>query len=147
MRKHGLLIAIILACLAFTAFGQEDTDTNTIALGEGEAGRFLTDSEGFSLYLFLNDTDGASVCYDGCAALWPPLLVEDGAESTVGEGLDAGLLGTTERTDGTLQVTYNGWPLYYYAADMEAGQTTGQAVGGNWWLVSAAGTALGMDSE
>ncbi len=147
MRKHGLLIAIILACLAFTAFGQEGAGTNTISLGEGGAGHFLTDSEGFTLYLFLNDTDGVSACYDGCAALWPPLLVEAGAEPTAGEGLDPSLLGTTERDDGTLQVTYNGWPLYYYAADMEAGQATGQAVGGNWWMVSAEGTALGMGSE
>jgi predicted lipoprotein with Yx(FWY)xxD motif len=53
--------------------------------------------------------------------------------------VDASLLGTTDRTDGTVQVTYNGWPLYYYEEDKAPGDVVGQDVGGVWFVVSAEG--------
>ena len=56
-----------------------------------------------------------------------------------GDGADAAMLGTTARTDGTTQVTYNGWPLYYYIKDQKAGDTTGQGVGDVWYVLSAKG--------
>jgi len=62
--------------------------------------------------------------------------------SGVGEGLDASLLGTTERTTGETQATYNGWPLYSYAGDAAPGDTTGQGVGGVWFALDASGAAL-----
>ena len=71
-----------------------------------------------TLYLFKADEGSTSTCYDDCAA-WPPLEAD---APTGGDGIDAGLLGTTERDDGTTQVTYAGHPLYYYAAD-EAART------------------------
>lgn len=101
-------------------------------------GAFLVDSKGFTLYLYTKDAPNASACYGSCAAIWPPLLTT-GAPSA-GIGVNADMLGTTVRTDGTTQVTYNGWPLYYYAKDRVAGDSTGENVQGVWFVV----TPLGM---
>jgi predicted lipoprotein with Yx(FWY)xxD motif len=110
----------------------------TVALGKNDQlGSFLVDDKGMTLYLFTKDTPNTSNCYDKCATAWPPLLTT-GAPAA-GEGVDASKLGTTNRTDGTVQITYNGWPLYYYAKDKTAGDVVGQDVGGVWYVVSAAG--------
>jgi predicted lipoprotein with Yx(FWY)xxD motif len=110
----------------------------TVTLGKNDQlGSFLVDDKGMTLYLFTKDTPNTSNCYDKCATAWPPLLTT-GAPAG-GEGVDASKLGTTNRTDGTVQVTYNGWPLYYYAKDKTAGDVVGQDVGGVWYVVSAAG--------
>lgn len=109
-----------------------------IQTADSPLGTILVDSEGMTLYMFDNDSDGESVCYDDCAANWPPL--EGPVEA--GDGVDASLLGTTERTDGTMQVTYAGMPLYYFAADQAAGDTNGQGVGDVWWVVQPDGTPV-----
>ncbi len=103
-------------------------------------GNFLTDGKGMTLYLFLKDTKNTSNCYDACAAKWPPLVSQ--AKPTLGDGLKADLVGTTLRKDGTTQITYNGWPLYYYAPDGKPGDATGQGVGNVWYVLSAAGDAI-----
>lgn len=110
----------------------------TVALGKNDQlGSFLVDDKGMTLYLFTKDTPNTSNCYDKCATAWPPLLTT--GATAAGEGVDASKLGTTNRTDGTVQVTYNGWPLYYYVKDKAAGDVVGQDVGGVWYVVSAAG--------
>ena len=110
----------------------------TVSLGKNDQlGSFLVDDKGMTLYLFTKDTPNTSVCYDKCATAWPPLLTT--GDPIAGEGADASLLGTTKRKDGSVQVTYNGWPLYYYEKDKAAGDVTGQDVGGVWYVVSAAG--------
>jgi predicted lipoprotein with Yx(FWY)xxD motif len=101
-------------------------------------GSYLTDADGKSLYLFTSDAGTESSCYDNCATNWPPLT----GEVKAGSGIDATLIGMTQRTDGTSQVTYNGHPLYYYAKDMGPGDTTGQDVGEKWYLVSPAGEEI-----
>lgn len=103
---------------------------------------FLVDDQGWVLYLFTNDTQnsGTSACTDAaCMAEWPALVVT--AVPTAGEGVDAALLGTITREDGTMQATYNGWPLYHFSGDTVPGDVNGQAMEGVWFLVSAAGTA------
>ena len=112
----------------------------SLVLSSTDLGEFLVDGDGNTLYLFTVDTDGVSACYDQCEANWPPFLDGDGIE--VGDGVDAALVGTTERTDGSIQVTYGGWPLYYFAGDDAAGDTNGQAVNDVWWVVDAAGDAI-----
>jgi predicted lipoprotein with Yx(FWY)xxD motif len=113
----------------------------TVALGQNDQlGSFLVDDQGMTLYLFTKDTPNTTVCYDNCAVAWPPLLTTGGP--VAGEGVEASLLGTTNRTDGTVQVTYNGWPLYYYEKDKAPGDVTGQDVGGVWYVVSAAGEQI-----
>jgi predicted lipoprotein with Yx(FWY)xxD motif len=106
-----------------------------IAIATTDRGDVLVDDTGMTLYLFLPDEQGPSTCTGGCATTWPPLT----GEFAAGDGIDADLLGTVARGDGTLQVTYNGWPLYGYGGDSEPGDTSGQGLGGNWWVVDAAG--------
>lgn len=110
----------------------------TVVLGSSDLGDILQDSEGRTLYLFNPDAQGDSTCYDDCADAWPAFVEEGSA----GEGVDASLLGTTTRTDGAVQVTYNGWPLYYFAGDVAPGDTNGQALNDVWWVVDAAGNAV-----
>lgn len=110
----------------------------TVSLGKNDKlGSFLVDGKGMTLYLFTKDTPNTSNCYDKCATAWPPLLTTD--KAAAGQGVDAALLGTTKRTDGSIQVTYNGWPLYYYQKDKAPGDVAGQDVGGVWFVVSDKG--------
>jgi predicted lipoprotein with Yx(FWY)xxD motif len=108
-----------------------------VALASGDLGDHLVDGDGYTLYLFVPDDAGDSTCIDSCAATWPPML----GEATAGDGVDASLLGASERSDGGTQVTYNGWPLYYYGADSAPGDTKGQGVSGVWYVVGASGEA------
>ena len=114
----------------------------TVVLGETSLGMVLVDAEGMTLYGFTADTDGVSTCYDTCAENWPPLTGD--ASATLGDGLDASLLTVVERTDGTTQLKYGDWPLYYFAADTAAGDTNGQGVGGVWFVVGADGALIGQ---
>jgi predicted lipoprotein with Yx(FWY)xxD motif len=108
-----------------------------------EFGQFLVDQEGMSLYLFTQDEENMSTCVDQCAENWPPFTVESPDEITVGEELDEGLIDTFEREDdGSLQVSYNGHPLYYYIGDEEPGDTNGQGVGEVWYLVNPEGEMI-----
>ncbi len=103
-------------------------------------GRILADGEGDTLYLFTKDTKDTSNCYDKCAQSWPAVL--PAGQPTLMDGVNAALLGTSQRTDGTSQLTYNGWPLYYFAKDQAPGDTNGQSLGGVWWVVSAEGNPI-----
>lgn len=115
-------------------------DDVTVAVASSDLGDILVDGEGFTLYMFANDSGGESTCYDQCASVWPALVVE--GEAAAGDGADASLLGTTERTDGTTQVTYNGHPLYYYEPDEAPGDTNGQGVGDVWFVVGPDGEPI-----
>ena len=113
----------------------------TVMIGkDAKLGDFLVDAKGMSLYLYTKDTPNTSVCYDKCATAWPPLLVE--GAPTASQGVDGAKLGTTTRTDGTKQVTFNGWPLYYYIKDTKAGDVVGQGVGTVWYLLNPAGEMI-----
>lgn len=101
-------------------------------------GKFLTDSQGMTLYLYTKDQPGVSNCYDRCASNWPPLLLQSGLP-TAPAGLP-GQLGLAVRKDGTAQVTYNGAPLYYWVNDKQAGDTSGQNAGNVWYVVNPAPT-------
>jgi predicted lipoprotein with Yx(FWY)xxD motif len=119
------------------------TGEATVMVGEvGTFGPALVDAEGRTLYLFTNDTQnsGASACTADCLAAWPPLLSQ--GAPVAGTGVDTTLLSTITRDDGTLQVTYNGWPLYYYADDIAPGDAMGQGMNSVWFLVSPTGTAI-----
>ncbi len=104
-------------------------------------GDILVDGDGHALYTYdPDDASGMSSCVGDCAGAWPPLLTNDAP--TAGTGIDPSLLGTTARGDGTLQVTYAGWPLYHYASDDTDGTAGGQASGGVWWVLDATGTQV-----
>ena len=94
-----------------------------------EDGTLISGADNRTLYVLTADEKSTSAheklstCYTACAAVWPPVLASD-APAVAGKA-SASLLGLTTRHDGTKQVTYNGLPLYYYAADTKAGQATG----------------------
>jgi predicted lipoprotein with Yx(FWY)xxD motif len=108
---------------------------NTTALGS-----FLVDAKGMTLYVFTKDTADKSNCSGACLTAWPPLLTT--GTPTVGTGVDDSKIGTITLADGTMQVTYNHMPLYYFAKDKAAGDTSGQNVGSVWFVVSADGKMI-----
>jgi predicted lipoprotein with Yx(FWY)xxD motif len=133
------LAAAIVAGLAF-AGGSNGT---VVKIAGSPLGRILVDSKGITLYDFPPDKGTKSVCYGACAALWPPLTTH--GKPIAGPGVHASLLGTTKRSDGRVQVTYGGHPLYYFVSDRRPGQTTGQGVnqfGGPWWVISPTGKEI-----
>jgi predicted lipoprotein with Yx(FWY)xxD motif len=106
----------------------------------GPLGAILVDSKGRTVYLFEKDTGIKSTCSGACATEWPPVTTN--GKPTVGKGVTASMLGTTNRSDGTTQVTYNGHPLYLFQADQKPGDATGQdvdAFGAKWYVLSPAG--------
>ena len=120
-----------------TATAAEDT----VLVADSALGQILTAADGMTVYLFVPDDQGDPTCTDACAQTWPPLTVDDGAEVTGGDGVDATLLDTVEHPTGT-QVTYNGWPLYLFSSDTAPGDTNGQGQGGNWFVIDPAGDAI-----
>ena len=117
--------------------------TVTLLTAKGIPGTYLTDGSGRALYMWDADRSGSSTCYDDCAAAWPPLVVS--GHAVAGAGVDAKLIGTTTRKDGSTQVTYGGWPLYYFAPDTKPGELTGQGdtgFGAVWWVISPQGHPL-----
>jgi predicted lipoprotein with Yx(FWY)xxD motif len=147
--------AVSLTALAISACGGGSSDTTappttaggkaaTVGLvSEGNLGKILVDSQSRSLYLFQKDVGTKSACTGACAAAWPPLRAT--GKPVVGTALSASKVGTTARSDGKPQVTYNGHPLYLYSADQKPGDTNGQglnAFGGGWFALSAAGNMV-----
>jgi predicted lipoprotein with Yx(FWY)xxD motif len=113
----------------------------------GGLGPVLVDGQGLTLYLYERDQRGLpSRCYGICAVQWPPLTLPSGVTRPVaGPGIEPGLLATAPRTDGTTQITYNGWPLYTWPPDRAPGKATGQGLtnaGGRWYVIDAAGNAV-----
>jgi predicted lipoprotein with Yx(FWY)xxD motif len=115
----------------------------SVALASSKLGRILVDGKGQTLYLFEADKGAASKCSGACASVWPPLITT--GRPTAGSGVSAAKLGTTKRSDGTAEVTYNGHPLYTFAGDRAPGQTAGQGsdgFGAEWYVLSAAGDKI-----
>ncbi len=125
------------------ATGVPVTGEATIAVASvGTFGQALVDSQGRVLYLFTDDTQNGttSACTGACATTWTPVASQGSPQA--GDGVDQTKLGTITRDDGTKQVTYNGWPLYYNSADTAPGSATGQGMNGKWFLVSPTGDAI-----
>lgn len=134
--------------------GSETTETTKSAASEssggaaavitastaGDLGKVIVDSKGMTLYDFHKDKGGKSACYGACAKGWPPLLTE--GKPQAGEGAMASKLGMVERTDGTVQVTYAGHPLYTFVEDKKPGEANGNdvsAFGAQWYALLPSG--------
>ena len=124
--------------------GPIQTNTMVKSSDHPELGTILTEASGRTVYLFTIDERSKSTCSRGCALAWPPLLTVGDPEAE--EGVANERLGSIEREDGYTQVTYNGWPLYYFAPDEKPGDTMGQRVGDVWYVVSLAGEAVTITS-
>jgi len=130
---------ILLAVLTLSSCSDDDdaigdnqqTDNAVRLSNDATFGNILTDAEGNTLYFFSTDATGDSTCFDGCLDAWPVFYAED---LTLDSGLDATDFGTITRTDGTMQTTYKGWPLYYFANDAQAGDVNGDGVANVWYV-------------
>lgn len=117
---------------------QQASSAGTLKVATTPLGALLTDGSGRTLYILTKDKKGTSTCTGNCASSWPPFT----ASASAGSGVDGSLLGTTKRSDGSMQVTYKGHPLYYFAGDSAAGQTNGQGIGGVWFVISPSGDPI-----
>jgi predicted lipoprotein with Yx(FWY)xxD motif len=119
-----------------TASGQ----AATLGVSKTGIGQILVNAQGHTLYLFKADQGTKSACTGACAGAWPPLVVK--GKPTLGAGINASLLSTATRPEGTTQLIYNGHPLYLFAQDQKAGETNGQGVsafGAAWFALNSAG--------
>jgi predicted lipoprotein with Yx(FWY)xxD motif len=155
MKKTLVLAAVAAAIVATTSIAvargaRSDAQAReataaapTLTVRSTQFGRILFAGNGRALYGFTRDRrNGPSQCYGGCAAAWPVYFAKGTLKA--GAGVKQSLIGTTRRRDGRRQVTYNGWPLYYYAHE-KAGEVKCQNVethGGTWLVVRPAGTLL-----
>jgi predicted lipoprotein with Yx(FWY)xxD motif len=129
---------------ATTAPGSQAAAGLTLALATNATlGQYVTGANGMTLYIFTKDSGGTSACSGQCADNWPALNVTALSDVTAGAGV-TGTLGTITGTDGKLQVTLGGHPLYYFKADAAAGDVNGQGVNGVWFAAGADGNGLGM---
>lgn len=139
-----------LAAILFLAGCSNDKDNTTvtpeakkeIALSTSTTlGSYLSDKDGKSLYFFATDAKGQASCTGGCEAVWPPFYVDNLTAEKLSSGLTLTDFASITTASGKKQLTYKGWPLYYYAPSVNgtntpetAGQTTGDGVGGVWFI-------------
>ena len=135
--------AAIAICIAATvvvsgsarADGTQQASPTTVLEATNPLGTILTDSSGMTLYILSSEVGGTIKCSGGCLSIWPPLTVPSGTTPTGPADLP-GKLGTITRPDGTLQVTYQGFPLYHFVRDQKPGDTRGNfiiAFEGEWF--------------
>ena len=136
----GIVVALSLAASAMSSTAQS---RSTVTVRSSQYGKILFDGRGFALYAFTKDAVRHSNCGGACAKAWPPYIVASRAAADA--GVQSRLLGTTKRSDGRLQATYAGRPLYYYVGDRKPLQVLCQNVsefGGIWLVVRPNGTLV-----
>jgi predicted lipoprotein with Yx(FWY)xxD motif len=121
-------------------------ETSKLALATSTLGQIIVDGAGRTVYVFDKDVadSGKSNCSAGCLASWPPVIAKSGAPAATGISAK---IGTITTADGAKQVTVNGLPVYYFAADRAAGDTKGQGVNSIWWVLDPAGTRIGNTTD
>ena len=141
----AVLVAAACSSAASTPVSNAQGETAapaSVAVGstnDATMGAYLTGPTGMTLYILTKDTADTSTCSGSCATNWPPLTATSGATITGPTGA-TGTFATITRSDGTLQVTYNHMPLYYFAGDSAAGDTKGQGKNGVWFVAPESGT-------
>ncbi|RZU03525.1 putative lipoprotein with Yx(FWY)xxD motif [Kribbella rubisoli] len=152
----GVIGAAVLGLSGLTACGGDDSSS---ASGSGSSslapaatgaklatanvtdlGKVVVDGNGRTVYVFDKDTSGKSNCEGDCLSKWPVVAAGDGTPQLT--GIDASLVSTITRSDGSKQLTIGGLPLYLFASDSAAGDAKGQAFGGVWWVVGADGKKI-----
>jgi predicted lipoprotein with Yx(FWY)xxD motif len=131
------------AATAATSAGSSSKGTVSVVKSK-TFGTILVGASGRTLYRYTVDRPRTNRCTadPACNPYWPPLLIKAGAKATAGTGVKAAKLGTIKAKNGMRQVTYAGWPLYYFAGDKKAGQTSGQAFEKEWYVVNTGGALV-----
>ena len=133
MRKRTVLYTLCVV-LSLALAGAASADNHAVKLSQKDGvEKYLTDSNGMTLYVFKKDSPGKSVCAGPCVEKWP---LYSRAKMAVPEGVNAGDFATITRADGKMQSTYKGWPLYYFAGDKAAGDVKGQGMGNVWFVAN-----------
>jgi Uncharacterized protein conserved in bacteria len=149
----GVIVAAILVIVVIMAGRSGAQGHYSVANGKvtietatiGSLGPVLVTDQGYALYMFPPDAQGAVTCTDRCAENWPPVVIPDGTRVVAGQGVDAELLATIQDADGSQVASYNGWPLYTYIGDVTAGTATGQGQyldGGYWYVIRPNGDVV-----
>jgi predicted lipoprotein with Yx(FWY)xxD motif len=123
------------------AAGTTTGATVTIDTRSTSIGTVLTNAQGHTLYWFAIDTPTTSNCNGSCTGFWPPIVGKASPMTHLPKAF-----ATITRSDGKVQATYGGHPLYTYAADTAAGMTSGNGItasGGKWWAMTPSGSTLG----
>ncbi|MEO8535474.1 MAG: hypothetical protein ABI441_17085 [Flavobacterium sp.] len=152
------LVAVAATTFFLSCSSDKDSDSNNVTPPESKTeiglstsatlGSYLSDKNGRSLYFFATDANGQASCTGGCEALWPAFTVDNLTADKLGTGLTLTDFATITTASGKKQITYKGWPLYYYAPVSQgdaygnggtntpeaAGKTTGDGVGGVWFI-------------
>ncbi|MFG3229526.1 hypothetical protein ACGF07_32735 [Kitasatospora sp. NPDC048194] len=149
LAASGAAVAALVAGCGSSGSGTSSAPSTSAATGAPAAatlktaddpklGPIVTDSAGFTLYRFDQDesSPSESYCNGACATVWPP---EHANGNVTVKGIDSKLVGTVTRSDGSKQLTLNGWPVYRYSPDTKPGDTKGQGVGGTWFAVTPTG--------
>lgn len=143
-RIAPLGVAVVVCATSAVALGALARPT-TVTTHHTKRGNVLAAANGHTLYLFSADKPGKSSCSGSCTNTFMPLLSAVHPVATKGSGVSAKLLGILKRSSRTLQVTYNGHPVYVLSRDKTAGQITGEGAhefGGRWYIVNMAGNAV-----
>ena len=151
MRRLTSILSFAIAALVIGACGGSSGSTATTpaptptaapvvksasAMVDGKSMTILTDASGMTLYYYTPDKGAGKVtCLAACLTAWPPLMVPSGVTKPAGDKGVTGTLGTIASPNGGMQVTYNSWPMYTWTKDKAPGDTTGQNVGGKWFVV------------
>jgi len=156
MRRTSILTTVLAAGVVVLSGCGSDDDGNAgadggsaaapegdavLATAESDLGTIVVDAEGMTVYMFDKDTQGSgeSSCTGGCLEAWPPVIAD--SDSPAVDGV-TGDVATITRDDGTVQVTLDGWPLYYWQNDKAAGDVTGQGVQDVWWVLAPDGSKI-----
>jgi predicted lipoprotein with Yx(FWY)xxD motif len=163
LRSAGLAAAVALGAAACggsssggtpadavspSATSTSAASTATVGTAQADLGAYLVDASGRTLYLFEADKGATSTCAGPCAAAWPPATVTGTPDAT--GAAKANLLGSTQRDDGTTQLTYAGHPLYRYSGDAKPGDMNGagsEEFGAEWYPVTPSGETLESGEE
>ena len=158
-RSHiGFGIVLSLLVVYSSCKKEDDTPAQAAPLvslkTSATLGNYLVDKDGRTLYYFSNDADGQSSCTGGCEAVWPVFDAGTISADKLGTGLDMADFSSVTTQSGKKQTTYKGWPLYYYAPPSNgtnvpeaAGQTSGEGVGGVWFVAKPDYTIMLVNAQ
>jgi predicted lipoprotein with Yx(FWY)xxD motif len=144
----GVVLTLVAAAQARDSSHSRSNAGTVVALRKTALGTILVDARGRTLYLFEKDRGGVSRCDSACATYWPP-LASHGTPRAV-KGVRQSLLRVARPRNGVRQVTYAGHPLYTFAGDKRAGQTTGEGLdnfGAEWYALAADGHKVDKDKS